>query len=172
MLSLLQYLEKPEASQRVKNAFFAAASEYRILASKKSCDFDEVGFTELHWAVIANQVDLVASLVEKYPKIVNQGTQYIGDLTLWNITPLLTATMHNHTEIARILLANGANPTIKALKCYQISLLSDEVFSTPRESPIAMAQRRKNSELLGIFNSFGYDTLTVQARPEPECVLF
>jgi len=55
-------------------------------------------------------------------------------------TPLIVSIEEQHFEIAKFLLENGANPTIK------------EVFGN--HTPLSMAKFKKNQKLIDLVNSY------------------
>jgi len=79
----------------------------RLIASGLPLDeFDEIGRTPLHYAVVAESVEMATLLLEAGADVNAHDKTHAGN------TPLAEVAGHCGFEIADVLIANGADPTI------------------------------------------------------------
>ena len=69
-------------------------------------DFDEIGRTPLHYAVVAESVEMAALLLDAGADVNAHDEAHVGN------TPLAEVASRCTPEIAEVLIVNGADPTI------------------------------------------------------------
>lgn len=83
------------------------ASVRRLIASELPLDeFDEIGRTPLHYAVVAESVEIAALLLDAGADVNAHDEAHAGN------TPLAEVAGRCSSEIAEVLIVNGADPTI------------------------------------------------------------
>ena len=79
----------------------------RLIASALPSDeFDEIGRTPLHYAVVAESVEMATLLLEAGADVNAHDEAHAGN------TPLAEVAGHCSFEIAEVFIVNGADPTI------------------------------------------------------------
>lgn len=150
LLTIMYKAECREISQNDKDGCFQQALNSRKFHSAES--IDSVGFNELHWAVLCNQKTRVEEIVKNKMADINRGTCQANPINMWNITPLMIATMHRYEPIVNYLLSNGAIPIISTQNFHSLVGVSDHSYHCAGENPIEMAARRKFDEITDLFS--------------------
>jgi hypothetical protein len=151
LIEIMQYLESGKIQQFEKDCCYERILE---INSHSKTGPDPIGFNLLHWAILCNQVDEMEKLVNE--TTVNIGTTRCDPIQMWNVTPILLATMHGNLPIAKILMEKGADPTI----CTEIykglvgPLTSRDLsYQYVGENASTFAKRRKKTAFLSLFKA-------------------